>query len=299
MFNLSLSFAVAICLLGPCISNAATEEWHKRPSDEEIFTAKDVAAEAEFGRELVAKILGKYPASDNPAVVRYISLVGHTLVANTNRPELTYHFMILDTEELNSFAAPGGYVFISKGLLKFLADESELAAVLAHEIAHILERHLIRELKIKGAHDPSSMALLVGGVTGVARTAFVQATDEIARKADEKKDITYATYDEKVERGFELLLTNKYSLKDEMQADKDAVGISALSGYDPAGFVSYLKRIETIKEKSPAASAYQHQSVGDRISILNAVIAAECAENCGFANRKNRFSDAMKILERN
>ena len=106
--------------------------------------------EINFGRSVSAKILGKYPIMRNEQMVRYISQIGTGIYAQLGRPELRYFFGILDTDEINAFAAPGGYIFVTKGALKLMRNEAQLAGVLAHELAHVDQKHIVRKLKLQG-----------------------------------------------------------------------------------------------------------------------------------------------------
>lgn len=274
MIRLFLSFTVvsAAWLSIPGISYAAGENWRNRASAEEVVTSSDIAAEIAFGRAIAARILGRHKAYDNPALIKYVSLVGATLALSTNRPELEFHLMILDTDELNAYAAPGGYVFITKGALQLMKDESELAGVLAHEIAHITEKHVVKELKIKGTDDSSDLARLIGGGSDAARAAFGQAVD----------------------KGLELIFKDEYKREDEMQADKTSVTISALSGYDPTGLARYLSRIKPIKDKIPAPSDSTHPTFDTRVAEINNAIKQEDINFAVLAKNNNRFAEAMK-----
>ena len=286
MMRLSAFFVLAALattwLAMPSITHAAGENWRERASAEESVTASDVAAEVAFGREISARILGRYKPYDDPALVKYISLVGLSLARSTNRPELEYHFMILDTGDVNAYAAPGGYVFITKGALLLMKDESELAGALAHEIAHVTEKHVVKELKIKGEDDSatSGLAQLVGGSSESARAAFAQAVD----------------------RGLDMIFKNGYKREDEMQADKSAVTICALSGYNSIGLAKYLDRIGSIKEKAPEPSDQKsldqtHPSFTARIAQINEVITKDGIDIGGLATNKERFAAAVKNVK--
>lgn len=255
---------------------AVEGNWRERASAEEEITSRDVAAEVAFGREISARILGRYKSYDNPALVKYVNLVGLALARNTNRPELEYHFMVLDTDEVNAYAAPGGYVFVTKGALLLMKDESELAGVLAHEISHVTEKHVVKELKIKGADDSplSGLAQLVGGSSESARAAFAQAVD----------------------KGLDMIFKNGYKREDEMLADKMAVSISALSGYDPAGLARYLDRISAAKEKIHEPTDPTHPSFSARIAQINDVMEKDGIDKA-LATNKGRFTAAIKNLK--
>jgi predicted Zn-dependent protease len=292
----TLTILAATCLALPMTTYAADQNWRERASAEQVVTEGDVGAEITFGREISARILGRYKPYDNPALVKYVSLVGLSLARSTNRPELEYHFMILDTNEVNAYAAPGGYVFVTKGALLLMKDESELAGVLAHEIAHVTEKHVVKELKIKGVDDTvtSGLAQLVGASSEAARTAFAQAVD----------------------KGLDIIFRNGYKREDEMQADRTAVTISALSGYSSAGLARYLDRISTIKESVPDTNQKlknqksqdqrpvdqntedtTHPSFTARIAQINAVIANDGIDTGGLATNKERFDATVKNLK--
>jgi beta-barrel assembly-enhancing protease len=263
---------MAISISIPGMSHAAGENWRNRASAEETVSSSDIAAEIAFGRAIAARILGRYKAYDNPALIKYVSLVGATLALSTNRPELEFHLMILDTDELNAYAAPGGYIFITKGALQLMKDESELAGVLAHEVAHVTEKHVVKELKIKGTDDSSDLARLIGGGSDAARAAFGQAVD----------------------KGLELIFKDEYKREDEMQADRTSVTISALSGYDPTGLARYLNRIKPVKDKIPAPADSTHPTFDIRIAEINSAISKEGINFNVLAKNNNRFAEAMK-----
>lgn len=271
----SISIASAILLSSPVTGFAAGENWRNRASTEEVVTTSDIAAEINFGRAIAARILGRHKAYENPALIKYVSLVGATLALSTNRPELEFHMMILDTDELNAYAAPGGYIFITRGALKYMKDESELAGVIAHEIAHITEKHVVKELKIKGTDDSSDLAKLAGGSSGAARAAFGQA----------------------VEKGLELIFRDEYKKEDEMQADKTSITISALSGYDPTGLGRYLNRIKAIKEKNPPPSDSTHPTFDARVAQINQVIIKEEINYRALAKNNTRFTETINSLK--
>ena len=123
----TLTLVAALLLAVPGLAPAVEENFRQRTSMGDVVTTTDIAAEIEFGREVAARILGRYSVYDKPALIKYVNLVGLSLAQNTNRPELEFHFSILNSSDINAYAAPGGYVFITKGALELMKDESELA----------------------------------------------------------------------------------------------------------------------------------------------------------------------------
>jgi len=190
----------ALLVIVPFQPASAEEDWRRRPSAGDVVEKEDIQAEIAFGREVAARLIGRYRLYDNESVLKYVTLVGRTLTQNTNRPEIEFHFAVLDTPEINAYAAPGGYVFVTKGALEKMQDESELAGVIAHEVAHISEKHVVKELKIKGDESSATagLARLIGGTSDAARSAFAQAVD----------------------KAMDVLLKDGYKREDEVQADR-------------------------------------------------------------------------------
>ncbi len=274
--NRLFSMAALLALAALPVSAMADNGWRDRASAEEDFTEGDVAAEVSFGREISARIMGRYKANSNADLIKYVNLVGLSLARSTNRPELEYHFTVLETNEVNAYAAPGGYVFVTTGALQLMKDESELAGVLAHEIGHVTEMHVVKELKIKGADDSvtSGLAQLVGGSTESAKAAFSQAVD----------------------KGLDIIFKDGYKREDELQADKSAVFICALGGYDATALARYLDRTRAIKEKVPDPDG-THPTADLRIAQINKVIAANGMDSGSIASTQKRFAAAMKGLK--
>ncbi|MDI6757704.1 MAG: M48 family metalloprotease, partial [Endomicrobiia bacterium] len=181
--------------------------------------------EIALGREVAANLLARFGHYDDYAVTRYVNLVGQTLERRAARRNIRYHFAILDSETVNAFAAPGGYIFVTKGALKLMADESELAAALAHEIAHVSSRHIAKEIQ---------KANLVGA-----------GADVVSMLAKDKAKSAALT-------GFSTdILFKGYSRKDEDEADRLACDYLETTGYDIAGFKNFLERLSSQKHDEP------------------------------------------------
>jgi len=123
----------------------------------------DLTEEQEYylGRSVAAKILALYPVYQNDALTAYVNRVGNAVAYNSDRPEIYagYHFLVLDSEEVNAFACPGGFVFITRGLLRTCQNEDALAVVLAHEVGHICAKHGLKAIKKSRLMD--AFAILV------------------------------------------------------------------------------------------------------------------------------------------
>jgi predicted Zn-dependent protease len=243
--------------------------------DEEVTA--DITEEVRFGREVAARVIARYGLYDNPVLMQYVNLVGTVLSRQTNRPELAFHFAILNTDEINAYAAPGGYVFVTRGALLKMQDEAELAGVLAHEMGHIVEKHVVRELNIKGteASAVSGLVHLIGGSTESARAAFSQAVD----------------------KALDTLFKDGYKREDETQADRDAVMFCALSGYEPNGLAKYFELLNALKGKQTEVLDKTHPSYEARIAVLKETIVREGIDTGTYKTHKDRFAENTKSLK--
>lgn len=247
-------------------------DWRARISvvDRDSYTDSDTDEELAFGREIASRLLGQYKRTSNEKLQKYVSLVGKTLAQNCSRPELEYHFIVVDSSEINAYSTPGGYIFVTTAVLAKMENEAELAGVLAHEISHVTERHVVKELSVKGSEKSavSSIAALLGGASKSAEIAFSQAVD----------------------KAVDLILRDGYKKEDEMQADAGAVLLCAFSGYDPSGLVTFLNKISKIK--SGVGKTYPVYDV--RLTTLQRAMSDEGIAEMKLALNSERFMTNMK-----
>ena len=193
---------------------------------------QDFTPEQEYyiGRTVGAVIVNKYKPYQNPAATRYINLLGQTLARASDLPETFggYHFLILDSDEINAFAASGGFIFITRGLLRCSRDEDAAAAVLAHEIGHVQSKHGLQSIK-------------KSRVTAALTTLAVEGT-----KTFSGQDLANLvnTFEGSITDITTTLINNGYSREFEQQADQAAVKILQRVGYDPNGLVEMLKMMQ-------------------------------------------------------
>ncbi|HZR27475.1 MAG TPA: M48 family metalloprotease [Terriglobales bacterium] len=227
----------------------ATQEW--TPEQEEAV-----------GRASAVRMIHVFGLYVNPAMTNYVNLVGNTVAQFGTRP-MQYHFAILDTEMVNAFAMPGGYVFITRGALANISNESELAGVLAHEVAHVDGRHLermIRDKKITGIAVQTGAEVGASQASGVAGFA-AGMVDQYAAQA-----ITAA-------------LTMNYGPDKERDADKAGTEFAAKAGYDPAGLRNFLAMLQQaasdpkFKQATGMLNGKTHPPLKDRVSKLTELSA--------------------------
>ncbi len=157
---LAAGFATA---LGGCATNPVT-------GGTDIVMMSE-AQEIELGRKMHPQILQQYGRFDDEELQQYVNEVGQRIAVKSHRPNLQYTFTVLDSEDVNAFALPGGYVYITRGIMAYLNSEAELAAVLGHEIGHVTARHSVRQQT--GATAAGVGAMVVGILTGSGDLANV------------------------------------------------------------------------------------------------------------------------------
>jgi beta-barrel assembly-enhancing protease len=190
----------------------------KRAKD--TFQVWSPEQEDAIGQASAAKMIHVMGLYDNPEMMKYVNLVGSTVARTGARNNIQYHFGILDSEIVSAFALPGGYIFVTRGALANMKNESELAGVLAHEVAHVDGRHLEKEVRNKKA---THWAVEEG-------TAKIPAANELKNIAN---DLVANA------------LTASYGRDKEAEADKKGLDLATAAGYDPAGLRNFLQVLAT------------------------------------------------------
>lgn len=218
------------------------------PTVRGAFTDMDEPQEIELGRAVTAGIGAHYRILRDRELTRYVALVGGAVAAHSERPDLRYYFAVLDTPEVNAFAAPGGFVFVTRGALGLMRDEATLAGVLGHEVGHIALRHGVNTIK---AQKRKELALL-GLREGLAQTRAAPFTEAISSAADVLT---------------EQILFKGYSRAEEMEADQAGFRYAARAGYDPAGLRDFLAFLLERGEKDSALARFfsTHPATQDRL----------------------------------
>jgi len=226
-------------------------------------TFADITEEEEYyiGRAVAALILSKYPVYDNTAINQYINYVGKGVVFYSDRPETYagYHFLILDTEEVNALAAPGGFIFITKGLLKRCKDEEMLACILAHEVGHVSAKHGLKSIRKSRLID----AFKIIGEEVVQR----YGPEELAQLTGIFEDVLGDIVEKLIERG--------YDRKYEYEADKLGVRFAFNTGYNPGGLADFLQTmVDDTSIVSGKGWFKTHPSAEDRVGGVNKELAS-------------------------
>ncbi|SFO18109.1 M48 family metalloprotease [Nitrosospira briensis] len=185
------------------------------------FTLMSEADEMRKGQQAAVEIGKAYDVYDDlPALQAYVSEIGQKLAKKSHRPQLDYHFTVVDSPQVNAFALPGGYIYITRGILAYLNSEAELAAVLAHEIGHVTARHSVRQ------YSAATAANVAAAIGGLAAAIFMpQLGGQLAQGVQSLLGITGS------------VLVSGYGRSHELEADRLGAEYLARSGYDPQAMI--------------------------------------------------------------
>lgn len=192
--------------------------------------------EARIGRAIMSQLRQQGNIIDDPEITEYINDVGHRLAAQANNGDYEFTFFVIDDPQINAFALPGGFVGVHSGLLEATRNEDELAGVLAHEIAHVTQRHIARAVHANSRQSIITMAMMLGAIlagVGGAGADAVQGAIAVAQGTAAQQQINFTR-------------NNEY--------EADRVGMSALAaaGFDPHGMSSFFEVISTAGGPSQA-----------------------------------------------
>ncbi len=208
MKALRLLLLMLLPLAGGCATNPVT-------GDQDIVFMSE-QQEIDLGRQSHAEVLKAFGEYEDPELQRYVQRIGKRLAANSHRPELIYRFTVLDSKDINAFALPGGYIYITRGLLAYLNDEASLAAVLGHEIGHVTARHSVQQYS---AAQLANIGATLGAifVPGMNNAGAGQLVNILG-----------------------TAILRGYGREHELEADRLGATYMARSGYDPQRILDVL-----------------------------------------------------------
>lgn len=206
--------------------------------------------ERAYGGAIAVKIVAKYGGIDEaPKRAAYVQTVGQAVAAFSGRPELDYHFAVLNSDAVQALSAPGGYVFVTRGALKQMHNEAELAGVLAHEVAHISAKHalaIIQNVK--------------------SRQAMTDAAADAWKGAAAFNGVIGKFLDDYLEQGLPQ--------DTEFEADKLGTQTLARVGWAPGGLRDFLKGLAAAQASASGEAFYKtHPKTDDRVAKLDALVA--------------------------
>lgn len=231
--------------------------------------------EVEIGRQYAAVLLGAAPLVSDPGLQRYVNTLGRWVALHAERPALAWQFGVLDSDNVNAFATPGGFVLITKGLLAKMRSETELANVLAHEISHVVKKHHLNAIR-KGAGMQAGANILGDFLAQRGRNPEVTS---------------------RLVSGMKEVMLRGLDKDDELEADRMGVVIAARSGYDPYGLPAVLQTLSAMNPQDSGLALLfaTHPAPGARLDALDAAMGTRLDR---FAAGARGSEDFLRVTRR-
>lgn len=204
--------------------------------------------EITIGRQIAGNLLGASALVKDPALQRYVNKVGRWVASQTERPDLAWHFGVIESSDINAFAAPGGYIFLTRGLYGLLQNEAELAGVLAHEIGHVIRKHHLTILQKSKLVNLGSELL----------SRQTKSSEQVQKLIGNGAEIMARSLDKQA----------------EFEADRIAVVLATRAGYDAFALPGVLQKISLFsKQDSSVALLFKtHPHPDERLDQLGLIM---------------------------
>jgi predicted Zn-dependent protease len=184
--------------------------------------------EVTLGREDAAQVNSQLPLITDPSVVGFVQTLGESIAKKTSRADLDWHFYVVNSDQVNAFALPGGYVYVNRGLIEDAERLDQLAGTLGHEIGHVVERHSVKDIQTQ---QKTNLGLaVVCTLTSICHSGLAQAAVQVGGTA----------------------LMARHSRLEELQADSEAVVNLARAGYDPRGVPELFEILLRERQSEPS-----------------------------------------------
>lgn len=225
--------------------------------------------EQTIGQAIALQVIARYGGVyDKPDLTRYVNLVGRSVALTCDRADIEYRVAILNHDSINAFAAPAGYIFVTRGLLKTIKSEAELAAVLGHEIGHVTQKHILDVIQRSKQ------------IAGVAEAGLAYAN----KNPEAFKNV--------IDGAVKKLLDEGLDQGKELESDRLGVIFAARVGYDPTAYETFLNRLRTLKGDDRAFFK-THPDFSNRLSAVRSTISEQKLKATGLllADRFSRSSN--------
>ncbi len=229
--------------------------------------------EVQLGQQEAQQVNAQLPILRDGAINSYVNNLGRSIARRTSRSDLNWQFGVVNTSAINAFALPGGYIYVNRGVLERASNESELAAVLAHEIEHVVQRHSVQQMQqMQGANLGVGLACVV---TGVCSSQVAQTGINLAGSA----------------------VFAKFSRTDEVEADEGGFRNMIRAGINPRGMVTFFGKLlaEEQRGRSAAMSWFSsHPGTRDRMSDVQRMLSQVPSRTLRSLRTNSRGFDSMK-----
>lgn len=246
-------------LFNGCAVNPITGEEELMLISEE----QDIQIGRQYAPEVEKEMGGKI---NDPVIQNYVNYVGQTVARVSHRPNFEYSFVALNDKSINAFALPGGYIFVTKGMLQNIQTEAQLAAILAHEITHVVARDVSNAMS-----NQIGINLLLSAVTSEKTPQSVLMVANLTQQ----------------------IVGLRFSRQDEKEADLGGLDYMVKAGYNPYGMVETMQMLQTLNQSRPIEFLSSHPSPENRIGYITQTIQTKYFNLAGLKIAKNEYSSAV------
>lgn len=262
---------VCVLLVAAALAAPAQEKQREPGRGVNLYS---IEKEVALGRQLAAEVARQSKALDDPILGEFVNRIGQTVVRNSGA-RYSFTFTVLDSDQVNAFALPGGFVYLNSGLFEVAETEAELAGALAHEVAHVTARHGTRQATRERIANWASIPLVfMGGWGGMC--------------ARNGSNLAMPLGFLKMMRGF------------EEEADELGLDYMAAAGYDPAAAVDIFEKLDSLQRKKPGMAARlleTHPAASERIRKAQRHIEQTVRNQADFLVNTSEFTEARARLK--
>jgi predicted Zn-dependent protease len=282
------AFAGVFTMVTSCRTSApqASAPAGAQLSPEEQKKLEEYRAEIEIGRNMAGRLLAFYGTNGDERLRGYVNQVGNYVASYSDYPDRKYMFAILDTEAVNAFACPGGYILVTQGAIRRAKNEAELGMILGHEVAHVGRQHMFNTLKAMDEEQAKKTAAEGERVTEIPESMRMRKRP-VPEEVEGVKKLTRYLGSSQVagigilqaaKAGMSLILEKGLDQKLEYEADREGVKYAVRAGYDPDALKDFLARLEERARKAKKAGTSTgdmgktHPSTGERIARIESLL---------------------------
>lgn len=293
---LTMALACSGCAVAPVMMNTALQNMTLDDAKKVVTTGSNMLTgatrevtpqeEVALGSGVASNLLGAAPLLKDAKAQAYVNTVGKWVAQQSERPDLNWHFAVLDDNEVNAYAAPGGYVFITRGMLVSLRSEAELAGVLAHEVGHVVAKHHLKAMTSQGFLDGVKD---LGGMFMDKNGGTIPGVDP-----------RYVEWGTKAAKAGMQVYARGLDKSDEFEADRMGIVLAARAGYDPFGLPAVLQSLQAVNPDNPGLALMfkTHPPFGERLDKLALAMGSDFDHFDKGATLDKRFKAQVSMPKR-
>lgn len=292
---LCTTLIAGVAAFSSCTTSPKKEDSNLSKKEQEKID--EYRAEVEIGRNMAGRLLQYYGVVDDTSLIQYVNRVGNYVASYGDFPDRKYMFQIIDSDEVNAFACPGGYILVTSGTIRLAKNEAELAAILGHETAHVGLKHMFNTLKSMNEREMEKAA------NAIAESGKGDKNLEVRKRPDaEKSELgsLVARYlagstgglgvVKAASAGMNVMLAKGLDKKLEFEADREGVKYAINAGYAPFALPAFLSRLDKGKKKIDSSGLDKtHPSPKNRIVGIAGLLKTMKAEAIAGAYGTSRY----------